>query len=216
MRYFSAFSGCGMFEIGISEIFKDSICVGHSDIKKHANAIYKYHFPTHINFGDITKINIKELPDFDLLVGGFPCQDISCAGKMKGFDLSSSTRSSLGWEMIRLLREVKEKPKEENKKIKEEISWYGGRKRNIKKSYTHLHKTREVKYQFIYDNRSIFHVEKMCRLLEVSRSGFYSWLERPESKRSTRDKELLKSKGLVITEFGTNNNSYQLIINDLW
>lgn len=43
-------------------------------------------------------------------IGGFPCQDISNAGKQKGFDLESSTRSSNGWEMIRLLKEVKERP----------------------------------------------------------------------------------------------------------
>lgn len=51
------------------------------------------------------------MPYCDLYVGGFPCQDISCAGKMKGFQSNSSTRSSLGWEMIRILREVEVKPR---------------------------------------------------------------------------------------------------------
>ena len=64
-----------------------------------------------LNKGDITKIKGKNLPYCDIWIGGFPCQDISVAGKMKGFDNDTSTRSSLGWEMIRLLREVKEKPK---------------------------------------------------------------------------------------------------------
>ena len=64
-----------------------------------------------LNNGDITKIKGKDLPYCDIWIGGFPCQDISVAGKMKGFDNDTSTRSSLGWEMIRLLREVKEKPK---------------------------------------------------------------------------------------------------------
>ena len=64
-----------------------------------------------LNKGDITKIKGKDLPYCDIWIGGFPCQDISVAGKMKGFDNDTSTRSSLGWEMIRLLREVKEKPK---------------------------------------------------------------------------------------------------------
>ena len=64
-----------------------------------------------LNIGDITKINGNNLPYCDLWIGGFPCQDISVAGKMKGFDSNLSTRSSLGWEMIRLLKEVKEKPK---------------------------------------------------------------------------------------------------------
>lgn len=63
------------------------------------------------NLGDITKINGQDLPYCDLWIGEFPCQDISYAGKMKGFDIESSTRSSLGWEMIRLLKEVENKSK---------------------------------------------------------------------------------------------------------
>lgn len=64
-----------------------------------------------LNLGSITDINGTDLPYCDIWIGGFPCQDISCAGRMRGFDFKSSTRSSLGWEMIRLLREVKVKPK---------------------------------------------------------------------------------------------------------
>lgn len=59
-----------------------------------------------LNLGSITDIKGNDY----LWIGGFPCQDISCAGKMRGFDFNSSTRSSLGWEMIRLLKEVKDKP----------------------------------------------------------------------------------------------------------
>ena len=64
-----------------------------------------------LNLGSITDIKGIDLPYCDIWIGGFPCQDISCAGRMRGFDFKSSTRSSLGWEMIRLLREVKEKPR---------------------------------------------------------------------------------------------------------
>ncbi len=64
-----------------------------------------------LNLGSITDIKGKDLPYCDLWIGGFPCQDISCAGKMKGFNSDSSTRSSLGWEMIRLIKEVNKKPK---------------------------------------------------------------------------------------------------------
>ena len=64
-----------------------------------------------LNLGSITDIKGKNFPYCDLWIGGFPCQDISCAGKMRGFDFTSSTRSSLGWEMIRLLKEVNTKPK---------------------------------------------------------------------------------------------------------
>lgn len=50
-----------------------------------------------------------------------------------------------------------------------------------------------MKFQFMKANRSIFPVKKMCRTLEVSRSGFYSWFSRPKSKRSIENK-ILKSR----------------------
>ena len=63
------------------------------------------------NLGSITSIRGKNLPYAHIWFSGFPCQDISICGKLKGFNLKSSTRSSLGWEMIRLLGEVDKKPK---------------------------------------------------------------------------------------------------------
>jgi DNA (cytosine-5)-methyltransferase 1 len=76
-------------------------CIGFSEIDKYATQIYQSHFPTHHNYGDITKINADELPDFDLLVGGFPCQAFSIAGKRKGFD---DTRGTLFFEIARILK----------------------------------------------------------------------------------------------------------------
>ena len=76
-------------------------CVGYSEIDKYATAIYQKHFPEHKNYGDITKIDEKKLPDFDLLVGGFPCQSFSIAGKRKGFE---DTRGTLFFEIARILR----------------------------------------------------------------------------------------------------------------
>jgi DNA (cytosine-5)-methyltransferase 1 len=55
----------------------------------------------HKAYGDITKINADELPDFDCLVGGFPCQAFSIAGKRKGFD---DTRGTLFFDLARILR----------------------------------------------------------------------------------------------------------------
>lgn len=98
MKYFSTFSGIGGFELGIG---RDHECIGFSEIDKYAVQIYQKHFPEHKNHGDITKINAEELPDFDLLVGGFPCQAFSIAGKRKGFD---DTRGTLFFDLARILR----------------------------------------------------------------------------------------------------------------
>ena len=76
-------------------------CIGFSEIDKYAIKTYQSHFPEHKNYGDITKIKTEELPDFDLLVGGFPCQSFSIAGKRRGFE---DTRGTLFFEIARILR----------------------------------------------------------------------------------------------------------------
>ncbi len=75
-------------------------CVGYSEIDKYAIKIYEQHFPTHKNYGDITKIDWSRVPDFDLLVGGFPCQSFSIAGKRGGFE---DTRGTLFFELAKAL-----------------------------------------------------------------------------------------------------------------
>ena len=77
------------------------ICVGFSEIDKYATEVYQKNF-NHKDYGDITKINEKELPDFDLLVGGFPCQSFSIAGKRGGF---TDTRGTMFFEIARIVRE---------------------------------------------------------------------------------------------------------------
>ena len=81
-------------------------CIGFSEIDKYAVSIYQKHFPNHKNYGDITTINERELPDFDLLVGGFPCPSFSIAGKRKGLE---DVRGQLVFEIIRILRGKKPK-----------------------------------------------------------------------------------------------------------
>lgn len=75
-------------------------CVGYSEIDPYATHIYQNHFPSHRGYGDVRKIVAKEIPDFDLLVGGFPCQSFSVAGKRKGFE---DTRGTLFFEIARIL-----------------------------------------------------------------------------------------------------------------
>lgn len=78
------------------------ICIGYSETDKYAIQIYEKHFPKHKNYGDITQIEPSTLPDFDLVVGGFPCQAFSVAGKRRGFD---DTRGTLFFDIARILKE---------------------------------------------------------------------------------------------------------------
>lgn len=61
------------------------------------------------NLGDITKIDVDDIPPHDLFTYSFPCQDISSVGKNKGLDLDSGTRSSLLWECRKIIEKVKPK-----------------------------------------------------------------------------------------------------------
>lgn len=57
-----------------------------SEFDKFASSLLTQNFPGVTNWGDITKINPEELPDFDMFTGGFPCQPFSSAGLQLGFD----------------------------------------------------------------------------------------------------------------------------------
>ena len=98
MRYFSAFTGVGGFDMGMP---LDWECVGMSEIDKHANMVLKYRFKDVKNYGNIEKINYEELPDFDILIGGSPCQDVSVAGKRAGL---VGLRSRLFFSYVALLK----------------------------------------------------------------------------------------------------------------
>lgn len=77
------------------------LCIGYSEIDKYASSVYQRYF-NHKEYGDITKIDEKTLPDFDLLVGGFPCQAFSIAGKRRGFE---DTRGTMFFELARIIKE---------------------------------------------------------------------------------------------------------------
>lgn len=98
MKYLSLFSGVGGFELGINNLAE---CIGYSEIEERAISIYRKHFPHHNYLGDVTKIDESKLPDFELLVGGFPCQAFSIAGRRKGFD---DTRGTLFFEIARIAK----------------------------------------------------------------------------------------------------------------
>lgn len=98
MKYFSTFSGVE----GMNRKIAGGEPVGFSEVNKQAASVLRYLYPKTKNYGDIKQINWSEVPDFDLLTGGSPCQDFSVAGKREGL---AGARSSLAWEYIRCLRE---------------------------------------------------------------------------------------------------------------
>lgn len=105
LRCFFAFEGYNSQGLALNKIKQydptfEWVCVGRSEIDKYAIAEANAIFPESAdkNFGDISKIDWNEVPDFDLFTYSFPCQDISSAGKQRGLQEGSGTRSSLLWE----------------------------------------------------------------------------------------------------------------------
>ena len=111
MKVLSLFSGIGAFEKALDNLQIPYELVGFSEIDKYAVKSYCaiHGVPESMNLGDITKIDEKELPkDIDLITYGFPCQDISLAGKQKGLfnEDGTQTRSGLFFEALRIIEET--------------------------------------------------------------------------------------------------------------
>lgn len=84
IKVFEGFAGYGGATFGLLKAAIPFKVVGFSEFDKDAAELYSYNFPDVKNWGDITLINEKELPDFDLFTGGFPCQPFSTVGKGLG------------------------------------------------------------------------------------------------------------------------------------
>ena len=114
MKYLSLFTGIGGFEVAIHNIFPNAECIGYSEVDKFAVKVYTHHYPTHTNLGDVTKITkqqIKELLEqsngCDLLVGGFPCQNLTSIArcfKHTNSDGLDGPKSSLFYNMIQIIQ----------------------------------------------------------------------------------------------------------------
>lgn len=100
LKVFTAFSGYDSQCMALDRMKINYELVGWSEIDKYAimahNAIYPQYKDR--NFGDISKIDWENVPDFDLFTYSFPCTDISSAGQQKGLEEGSGTRSGLLWE----------------------------------------------------------------------------------------------------------------------
>lgn len=96
--YIDLFSGVGGFRQALDKL--GGTCVMASEIDKFANQAYEVLYG-HKTVGDVTKVATEDVPNHDLLVGGFPCQAFSVAGKRLGFD---DTRGTLFFEMARIAK----------------------------------------------------------------------------------------------------------------
>lgn len=110
IKFIDLFAGIGGirkgFELACSDLGLKTECVFTSEIKPYAVEVLKQNHPNETVRGDITKIETAEIPDFDFLLGGFPCQAFSAAGKRLGFE---DTRGTLFFEVERILRDKKPK-----------------------------------------------------------------------------------------------------------
>lgn len=116
LRVFTAFSGYDSQCLALERLKKnfpefDYELVGWSEIDKYAIQAHNALFPQWAdrNYGDISKIDWNEVPDFDLFTYSSPCQDFSNAGLQRGGEEGSGTRSSLLWECKRAI--VAKRPK---------------------------------------------------------------------------------------------------------
>lgn len=106
IRFIDLFSGIGGirkgFELACADLGVEYECVFTSEIKPYAVDVFKQNHPEELIHGDITKIQSSEIPDFDFMLAGFPCQAFSAAGKRLGF---SDTRGTLFFEVERIIKE---------------------------------------------------------------------------------------------------------------
>jgi len=103
INYLDLFSGIGGFALGIQQAgVKIDKCY-FSEIDKYATQIYKRHFPDAIELGDIRTIKPETLGKIDLITFGFPCQDLSIAGKRKGL---GGARSGLFFKAMWLISQL--------------------------------------------------------------------------------------------------------------
>lgn len=107
MKHFDLFTGYGGFTLACNN--NGITTIGFSEVDKYANALIRFRFPGIRNFGDITQMQAEELPDFDILTFGFPCQDVSIAGQRKGLveKDGTRTRSGLFYDTLRILETKK-------------------------------------------------------------------------------------------------------------
>lgn len=100
MKFFDLFAGVGGFRLAMERNGHE--CVGSCEWDKYARETYKKNFGDYPKYNDAKEIKPGELPNFDVLCAGFPCQAFSIAGKRKGFE---DTRGTVFFEIARIAKE---------------------------------------------------------------------------------------------------------------
>ena len=110
LRFIDLFAGIGGIRCGLELAAKEKglnpVCVFTSEIKPYAVSVLRDNHPGETITGDITKVDTKNIPDFDILCAGFPCQAFSSAGKRQGF---ADTRGTMFFEVERILKDKRPK-----------------------------------------------------------------------------------------------------------
>ena len=101
-KFISLFAGVGGFDLGMEQAGHE--CVAQVEWDKNAAGVLKHRWPNVPLFCDVSKVSADDLPDADFITYGFPCQDLSVAGKREGLD---GKRSGLFYEATRLIRELR-------------------------------------------------------------------------------------------------------------
>lgn len=113
LKSIDLFAGIGGIRLGFEQAFGDELkTVFVSEWDEYAQKTYKANFADGFEIaGDITKISIDDIPDFDICLAGFPCQAFSLAGQRKGFadDYKGMSRGTLFFDVARICE--KKKPK---------------------------------------------------------------------------------------------------------
>ncbi|MDG2062284.1 MAG: DNA cytosine methyltransferase [Flavobacteriaceae bacterium] len=106
LKVFEAFCGYGGAHFGLKKSGVNFEINGYSEVDKFAIELYDLNFPNSKNYGDITKLSVEDIEDFDLFCGGFPCQPFSSAGLGLG---ELDIRGTLFYDIVRIVEHKKPK-----------------------------------------------------------------------------------------------------------
>lgn len=101
----SLFAGIGGFELGLERSWVNAETIWQVERDEFCQKILQKHWPKSTIYNDVKDITKNNVEPVDVLIGGFPCQDISLAGNQKG--VNNGEKSSLWWEMLRIASDIR-------------------------------------------------------------------------------------------------------------